>query len=205
MCPRQVALIHTERQWVENQATAEGRIAHERVDAGGGRRRDGVRRVTGLSLRSRALGVIGRADVVEFHPGPGASRIAFPVEHKVGRPKRHDGDKVQLCAQALCLEEMLDTEVPAGALFYGQQRRRLDVAFDAALRARTWEVAVALRTLIAAGETPPAVPCPACPKCSLKPRCRPDDLSLADGAVGRYLSRRLRAGRGGAEDEGDLP
>lgn len=199
VCPRQLALIHTERQWTENLETAHGRIAHERVDRPGTRSRDGVRRATGVTVFSAALGVIGRADVVEFHRQQDGGDLVFPVEHKRGRPKRHDGDKVQLCAQGLCLEEMLGVAVPAGALFYGQQRRRLDVAFDAALRARTRQVALETRALLASGETPLAVPCPACPKCSLRARCRPDELGAGGKRVAAYVRRRLRAG---AEDVG---
>jgi CRISPR-associated exonuclease Cas4 len=200
VCPRQVALIQVEQQWLENQVTAEGRIEHERVDQRGGRSRDGVRRRTGLSLRSHTLGIVGRADVVEFHPAGDGGEVVFPVEHKRGKPKRHDGDRVQLCAQAMCLEEMLDADIPAGALFYGQQRRRVDVAFEPDLRERTREVAAAVRELIASGRTPPPVPCPACPSCSLKPRCRPDELAGADDAVAGYLTRQLHhAG------DGDLP
>jgi CRISPR-associated exonuclease Cas4 len=112
VCPRQVALIHIERQWAENAETAHGRIEHERVDEPGGRRERGVRRVTGLALRSFALGVVGRADVVEFHHAGQAPGQVVPVEHKHGKPKRHDGDRVQLCAQGMALEEMLAWRFP---------------------------------------------------------------------------------------------
>jgi CRISPR-associated exonuclease Cas4 len=136
---------------------------------------------------------------VEFHRRKGAADTVFPVEHKRGRPKRHDGDRVQLCAQALCLEEMLGVTVANGALFYGQQRRRVDVAFDDALRERTRQVAAEVRELLASGRTPPPVPCPACPKCSLKPRCRPDQLGAGGGRVAAYLRRRLAVEAGEGE------
>lgn len=197
VCPRQVALIHIERQWEENAETAHGRIEHERVDAPGGRRERGVRRVTGLALRSFALGVVGRADVVEFHKGGRAPGDVVPVEHKHGKPKRHDGDRVQLCAQGMALEEMLGVQVPHGVLFYGRTRRRLDVPLDEALRARTHEVARAVRELFAAERTPPAVTCPACPKCSLRPRCQPEHLGGRRGSVARYLRRQIAAGAAG--------
>jgi CRISPR-associated exonuclease Cas4 len=196
VCPRQVALIHIERQWAENAETAHGRIEHERVDVPGGRRERGVRRVTGLALRSFALGVVGRADVVEFHKGGRAPGDVVPVEHKHGKPKRHDGDRVQLCAQGMALEEMLGVAVPHGVLFYGRTRRRLDVPLDAALRARTHAVAQAVRELFREGRTPPAVSCPACPKCSLKPRCQPEHLDGRPDRVARYLRRQLAAGAG---------
>lgn len=134
-CPRQCALIHVERLWAEDVATAEGRLLHERADAGGGENRPGVRVARGLALRSFALRVSGKADVVEFHQaGPQASTRPFPVEYKRGKPKAHRADEVQLCAQAICLEEMFGTSVPEGALFYGVTRRRLAVSFDDDLR-----------------------------------------------------------------------
>ena len=175
-CPRQCALIHVERLWAENALTAEGRIAHEAVHVPKGERRKGVRTVTGMPLRSHALGVTGVADAVELHDtetGP----VPFPVEHKRGRPKAHRADEVQLCAQAICLEEMLAVPVPAGTLFYGQTRRRQDVAFDAELKALTARVAGEVRAMLAAGRTPTAVYEPArCDACSLLELCRPKAL-----------------------------
>src|SRR5438876_1939248 len=134
VCPRQCALIHLESVWIENERTAEGRVEHERVDRGGAETRVAVRRAYGVPLRSLRLGLAGRADVVEFHAMPGGGpEQPFPIEHKRGRPKAGDEDRVQLCAQALCLEEMLRVSVPAGALFYGRTRRRAEVIFDEAL------------------------------------------------------------------------
>jgi CRISPR-associated exonuclease Cas4 len=153
-CPRQCALIHVERLWAENALTAEGRLAHEAVHAPKGERRKGVRTVTAMPLRSTTLGVTSVADAVELHDTAGGL-VPFPVEHKLGRPKAHRADEVQLCAQALCLEEMLGVPVPAGALFYGRTRRRQDVAFDEELRALTRRVADEVRALLAAGCTPP--------------------------------------------------
>jgi len=162
-----------EQQWAEDLATAEGRLLHERVDAGRGDTRPGVRVARGVALRSLALGVSGRADVVEF---VGRPPRPFPVEYKRGRPKAHRADEVQLCAQAICLEEMLAVEVAEGALFYGQTRRRVAVRFDAALRQITAETAAAARANILAGYTPPPVPFPGCRSCSLHDICRPDWL-----------------------------
>ena len=139
-CPRQCALIHVEGLWAEDGATAEGRILHERVDAGRPERRPGVRIVRGMALRSLALGVSGIADVVEFSGRPPRP---FPVEYKRGKPKAHRADEVQLCAQAICLEEMFGGVVGEGALFYGTTRRRHPVVFDAALRMLTAETAAA--------------------------------------------------------------
>src|SRR5690242_10725899 len=123
-CPRQCALIHVERLWAEDGATAEGRILHERVDAGRPENRPGVSIGRRVQLRSLVLGVFGMADVVEFHSArKGAPPRPFPVEYKRGKPKAHRADEVQLCAQAICLEEMFEQVVPEGALFYGETRR----------------------------------------------------------------------------------
>lgn len=175
-CPRQCALIHIERLWAENALTAEGRVAHEVVHAPKAERRKDVRTVTGMPLRSAALGVTGVADMVELRD-TATGCVPFPIEHKRGRPKAHRADEVQLCAQAICLEEMLGVPVPAGALFYGQTRRRQEVAFDAELRALTVTIASELHALLAAGRTPPAVYEPRrCDACSLLELCRPKAL-----------------------------
>ena len=184
-CPRQCALIHVERIWTEDAATAQGRLLHERVDSGRPDRRAGVRIERGLTLRSAALGLSGKADVVEFH-----GETPFPVEYKRGRPKSHRADEVQLCAQALCLEEMFAVPVPEGALFYGQTRKRLTVAFDEELRALTCETASACAAMIAEGRTPAPVKTPACRRCSLYDDCQPDRLEKPPG-VARWLIRQL--------------
>ena len=172
-CPRQCALIHVEGLWAEDAATAEGRLLHERVDAGKPETRPGVRVARGLALRSFALGVVGKADAVEFRGQPPQP---FPVEYKRGKPKPHRADEVQLCAQAICLEEMFGLPVPEGALFYGTTRRRVAIGFDAALRALTAQVAHEARDNIAAGCTPLPVHGPACRRCSLLDLCQPARL-----------------------------
>ena len=118
-CLRQAALIHIERVWAENRFTAEGRVLHDVTHEAGTRKERGVRRVTALPLACRRLNIVGVADLVEFRRGEGGE-TAFPVEYKRGKPKRHQADEVQLCAQALCLEEMTGRAVPEGALFYGE-------------------------------------------------------------------------------------
>lgn len=188
-CPRQCALIHLEQQWLEDGATAEGRILHERVDNGPGDRRRGVRTVRGLSLRSDALGVTGRADAVELH-GRAPKLQPMPIEYKRGRPKSHRADEVQLCAQAICLEEMFATVVEEGALFYGQTRRRLNVTFDAELRALTAQVAADVRAMLSGFRTPAPVPMRACRLCSLEPLCRPEAIG-ARPTVARWLARQV--------------
>lgn len=187
-CPRQCALIHVERAWVENRFTAEGRLLHEQVDKPGGTRRKGVKTLRALAIHSKALAVRGIADVVEVENG-----IPFPVEYKRGRPKAHRADEVQLCAQALCLEEMFKVPVVQGALFYGKARRRTVVAMDDQLRALTRSVAQSTHTLIRAGKTPkPSYEKRRCNACSLAERCRPKTLESAPG-VAPWIERQLQA------------
>ncbi|MCY2953162.1 MAG: CRISPR-associated protein Cas4 [Planctomycetota bacterium] len=191
-CPRQCALIHVERLWAENQFTAEGRVLHERAHENKTRKQGSQRIARGVLLRSLELGLFGQADIVEFHPAPSGDQ-AFPVEYKRGRPKSHDADRIQLCAQALCLEEMIGREVPAGALFYGKTRRRVDVLFDSALRGRTLDAIRQLRQLIDHRQTPPARYDKArCGRCSLRRQCMPEVLEGSESAT-RYLSRSIAA------------
>lgn len=172
-CPRQCALIHLEQQWAENRQTAEGRLLHQRSDVPQVERRRGVRTVTAMPLLALGLGITGKADVVEFHSEDGRER-AFPVEYKRGRPKAHRADEVQLCAQALCLEAMLAQPVEAGALFYGQTRRRKEVIFDTALRTLTARTIADTREMLASGITPAARYEPKrCDRCSLIDLCQP--------------------------------
>lgn len=188
-CPRQCALIHVEQIWAEDGATAEGRLLHERVDDGKPDRRRGVRTVRALSIRSVALGVTGKADAVEFH-GAGADARPYPIEYKRGHPKAHRADEVQLCAQAICLEEMFGQPVPEGALFYGETRRRTVVAFDDALRTLTARVAEDARAMILAQRTPPPVETPACKRCSLANICRPGRLQRPPD-IARWLATQI--------------
>lgn len=189
-CKRRCALIHVERVWLENRFTAEGRIIHERVDSGKRESRRDIRVAYSLSLRSVRLGLVGKADVVEFHlkklPDGKTGWQPFPVEYKRGQPKKDNCDKIQLCAQAICLEEMLGNRVDSGALFYGKTRRRLDVDFDSALRLETEKTAKQLHELIAGGRTPTAAYSRACDQCSLLEACLPNALG-SPKSVSRYL------------------
>jgi CRISPR-associated exonuclease Cas4 len=189
-CQRQCALIHIEQLWEENLFTAQGRLMHDKVHDDGFETRAGVRIERSVALRSLNIGLVGVADVVEFHKKTGGGWQPFPVEHKRGKPKPDDCDKVQLCAQALCLEEMLNTEVPAGALFYGKTRRRLDVMFDPILRAETQETAQRLHRFVAAGKTPAAVYEKKCESCSLKEVCLP----RMAGRVNNYIQTAIVMG-----------
>ncbi|HEV3167994.1 MAG TPA: CRISPR-associated protein Cas4 [Isosphaeraceae bacterium] len=177
-CERQFALIHVEQLWAENALTISGRQLHERADLPGEAFGEDVRVARALSLRSDRLRLIGKADVVEFHreTGPGSQTLwrPFPVEYKRGRPKPGGADEVQLCAQALCLEEMLALEVPRGALFYGTTRRRKLVEFTADLRAHVESAAHRCHELFQARATPRVARNRRCEKCSLLSLCIPD-------------------------------
>ena len=172
-CPRQCALIHIEQVWQESGLTAEGRIMHERVHEQDRESRGNVRIEYGLPLRSLRLGLIGKADVVEFHRTNKNTWQPFPVEYKRGKPKVDNCDLIQLCAQAICLEEMLSVVVPKGAIFYGRTRRRLDVSLDEGLRKETEDAAERAHELVASGKTPPPVYEKRCERCSLVGECIP--------------------------------
>jgi CRISPR-associated exonuclease Cas4 len=171
-CPRQCALIHLDREWEENLFTAEGRVLHGKADSGKRETRGPLRTESGVLLRSEALFLTGKADVVEFHRKDGLW-IPFPVEYKRGRPKSHDADRVQLCAQALCLEEMTGLDVPEGALFYGKSRRRQSVLFDHALRETTRATVMAVGRLLDQSALPAPVADNRCDRCSLQDVCSP--------------------------------
>jgi CRISPR-associated exonuclease Cas4 len=196
-CERQAALIHVERVWREDAATASGRILHERADLPGLREHGSLRTARAVELRSQRLRLTGRADVVEYHRDTdlaGGWR-PYPVEYKHGQAKstaaRHGlADRVQLCAQAICLEELHQVEVPRGALFYGASHRRVEVTFDAVLRQQTEAAALRLHELIRLGLVPRVARAPKCRACSLEPICLPDATGVA-GQAGRYLAALL--------------
>ncbi len=191
-CPRQCALIHVEQLWSENVRTAEGRLLHERADQPRSDRRRGVRTVTAMPLAHQALKLAGVADVVEFHQSAEGQRIV-PVEYKRGRPKIHRADEVQLCAQALCLEAMTGQTIAAGALFYGDARRRTDVVFDDELRRLTLDTVAAVRAMLHAGSTPTArYQASRCDGCSLLDLCQPRLLERRI-TVAAWLAQQLKA------------
>lgn len=173
---------------------------HERTHAAETEFRDGVLIVRGLRIRSLELGLIGQADVVEFHPAKESNGVClsdrkgtwcpFPVEYKRGKPKKDDCDKVQLCAQAMCIEEMLSVDISEGALFYGMPRRRSDVIFNDDLRSATKKCIGNTRTLLQKGETPPASRGPRCRSCSLQNICMPE---IPSSRVLRYISEMINS------------
>lgn len=189
-CRRQCALIHVEQLWAENRLTAEGRVLHERVHQAGRESRRNIRVEFDVPLRSLRLGITGRADVVEFHRRDNGLWQPYPVEYKRGRPKKDDTDRVQLCAQALCLEEMLEIPVPAGAFYYGKKHRRQDVIFDDELIAKTIDTARELHDLVASGITPPPVYGKHCQSCSFVDLCLPKTLKKKR-RVQIYLDRMI--------------
>lgn len=193
-CPRQCALIHIEQLWEENRFTVEGRILHERVHTAAGESRSKVRLEFDMPIRSLELGLIGRADVVEFHLQDNGEWLPYPVEYKRGRPKKDYSDRVQLCAQALCIEEMLAVKVPAGALYYGKKKRRLKVEFDEELRRITYDAVLALHSLIVDGQTPKPEYSARCENCSFIDQCLPETTG-GKRKVSAYV-RRL-TGEGG--------
>ena len=194
-CPRQCALAYMEMIWEDNRLTMLGNILHEHVHEAGREKRGEVITARGLALISARLGLSGQADAVEFHRGATGCALPresgrwqpFPVEYKRGKPKKDLSDSVQLCAQAICLEEMLGCAIPEGAFFYGEERRRLPIAFDAALRTETERCVIATHDLLQSGQTPPPTPEKKCKNCSLYDHCLPDALSHTLAAYRKKL------------------
>lgn len=200
-CPRQCALIHVEGVWRENVYTVKGGILHEKVDTDTYETRGTLKTVRGLRIHSSRLGIVGRADVVEFSALQKVSISAkgrlqpstiaeegdlsprtetftvVPVEFKAGQPKDDISDKVQLCAQALCLEEMLNTSVKRGAFFYGRIRRRVHVEIDSELRKQTEEIIAAVHDMVSHKLVPVAKYMEKCKSCSLLDICQPKAMN----------------------------
>jgi CRISPR-associated exonuclease Cas4 len=195
-CERRCALVHLEGLWQENVLTAEGNNLHERVHEVETENRNDLKIVRSLRLRSLRLGLIGMADVVEFHVDPGGISLpgstnccrCFPVEYKRGTIKHEFGYEVQLCAQALCLEEMLHADISKGALFYGKSHRRQEVEFDSKLRTATEQAAKRLHELIDHRQTPTAKYEKKCPHCSLYRQCMPKTTGI-DKKIELYLTK----------------
>lgn len=198
-CRRQWALIHIEDQWQENGLTAEGRVQHDRVhDESISDFRGGVLTLRGMRIRSDRLRVSGVCDAVEFTPDPDGIALRgreglwrpCPVEYKHGVGKLSDCDRLQLAAQALCLEEMLCCEIPAGALFYWKTRRRERVEIDAGLREKTERMLREMREYYDRRYTPRVKPGKACESCSLSDACLPRLLRKGEAAsVAEYVRR----------------
>jgi len=200
-CERQCALIHVEQLWVDNRLTVEGSQLHSRVDEANAETRHDVRTARGLQLISHALRLVGRADVVEFRryepavhessTRPCDGWTVRPVEYKRGRPKTGRSDEVQLCAQAMCLEEMLEVRVECGVLYYARTRQRVDVQLDLELRSITKQCADRLHRLLLAGKTPRVKRQPKCQRCSMFEVCLPNGTG-PDRSASAYFETALR-------------
>lgn len=184
-CPRQCGLIHLEQAFAENIHTARGQAVHHLVDTPGYEIKSGVRVERALPLWSDRLGLIGKADLVEFHP----DGTVFPVEFKHGAKRQKLHDDLQLAAQAMCLEDMLGRPVPKGAIFHASSHRRREVEITSALRQLVVETAVAIRAMLASGKLPPPVNDSRCKECSLKEICQPE--AIADRARQKQQQRDL--------------
>ncbi len=173
-CPRQYALIHLEQVWAENRFTAEGQVLHKKAHDGADESRPGVRITRGLQVSSSKWGISGVCDVVEFHGRKSNYKKIVPIEYKRGKPKAHRADEVQLCAQAVCLQEMTKIEVTYGYLFYGKTRRRKEIEFDEPLKLLVRECIEKIHSIQNSGITPsPDYELRKCGACSLIELCQP--------------------------------
>lgn len=199
-CKRQWALIHIEQQWAENYKTTAGELMHKKAhDEGAFEKRGDLLIVRGLRIKSQELGVSGQCDVVEFHQkekgielfGYDGTWIPVPIEYKHGTPKENNADELQLCAQAVCLEEMFQTSIPEGFLYYGQNRRRNRVEFTGELRCQTKEMAVKMHEMFQRGHTPDVRPSKQCKSCSLGDLCLPKIQKNRD--VRQYIRQNIHS------------
>ncbi|MEG1912785.1 MAG: CRISPR-associated protein Cas4 [Cloacibacillus sp.] len=191
-CERQWMLIHVEQLWAENLLTIEGDHLHQNVHQIGSESRGSVKLASGLQLRSSRLGLYGVADMVEFHRDDENGVIIpafkdktkkwqpYPIEYKRGRKRWDTADEVQMCAQAICLEEMLGCKIEEGALFYGEPKRRTQISLTAKLREEV-EAKCARARQLAAGLSPPVyTPGKQCKNCSMQEYCMPDETRFSD-------------------------
>ena len=184
-CPRQCGLIHLEQAFEDNLHTARGQAVHHLVDTPGYEMKAGVKVERALPLWSDRLNLIGKADLVEFHP----DGTVFPVEFKHGRKREKIHDDIQLAAQALCLEDMLGRPVPRGAIYHASSHRRREVAITPALREKVVETADAIRAMLTVGRLPPPVNDARCRECSLEELCQP--VAMAESQRQKWLREAL--------------
>ena len=213
-CRRQWALIHIEQLWAENLRTVEGDLLHRKAhDSADRESRGDLYILRGVNIQSRDLGVSGQCDVIEFHRSEDGIPMQdkeglwqpYPVEYKRGQPKENDADRLQLCGQAMCLEEMLSCEIKRGALFYGETRRREEVIFTAELRDRVRGYLAEMHDCFKRGHTPRVKPFKGCNACSLAEYCLPK--MLKQKRVSDYLDKSMeeamrRGDRIGSTEEG---
>ncbi len=198
-CRRQWALIHIEQQWAENVRTIDGQLFHKNAHNGETTEKRGSLIITrGLHIKSHQLGLSGICDVVEFHKSKRGIKLfayedlwqPYPVEYKKGEPKENNADEVQLCAQAMCLEEMLLCDILRGSLFYGENRRRTEIEFTESLRKQVRDMTKEMHDLWKKGYTPKVKAKKGCNACSLKEICVPK-LGRAE-SVNKYIAKCLR-------------
>lgn len=199
-CRRQWALIHIEQQWAENYRTTDGAILHEKAHNSELTESRGDLLITrDMRIFSPTLGVSGGCDVLEFHRGSAGIPLKgktglwqpYPIEYKRGRPKEQNEDILQLCGQAMCLEEMLCCEIPKGALYYGETRRRAEITFTEDLRQEVRQLLMEMHDLYRRGHTPKVKPTKSCNACSLKELCLPK--LLKSKSVSAYLRQEMEA------------
>lgn len=198
-CRRQWTLIHIEQQWQDNYRTTAGELFHKRVhNEYLMEKRGNIIIARGLRIASATLGMSGQCDVVEFHQnyegislqGYDGHWIVYPIEYKRGNHKEGEEDEIQLCAQAICLEEMLETKIDKGAIYYGENRRHEEIFFSDELRTRVYELAEEMHQLFCKGYTPKSKTKKKCMSCSLKNLCLPKMQET--NKVEKYLKERMK-------------
>ncbi|NLB61191.1 MAG: CRISPR-associated protein Cas4 [Clostridiales bacterium] len=197
-CRRQWALIHIENQWADNHLTVGGELMHDRAhNEALHEKRGNVIITRGMSIKSHSLGLSGKCDVLEFHKSPfgvtlfgwEGQYLPFPVEYKYGEPKENNCDVLQLCAQAMCLEEMLCCEIKEGALYYGRPKRREQITFTDDLRQEVTDTLVEMHSMYSRGHTPNVKRTKACNSCSLNEICLP--VLMKKRSVKEYVEENL--------------
>lgn len=202
-CERRFALVHVEHLWAENKETVDGQHVHEKTHEASSENRLDLRVARGLWLRSHCLGLSGKADIVEFRridaviesgielPQCEGRWTVFPVEYKRGVLRHEPAYAVQLCAQAIALEEMLGASISTGAIYYGKSHRREDIAFTDDLRLATKAAARRIHEIVQSGSTPIPVPGPKCTQCSMKDLCLPESTKRENSALA-FVTRAIR-------------
>ena len=189
-CPRQCALIHKEQCWAENYLTAKGDLFHSRVDSYPNEKRRGFRTEFSMPIYSSELGITGKTDIVEIRYRNKEIREICPVEYKSGKPKHSTADEAQLCAQILCLEEMMGINIEIGYLYYGKTKRRIPIEISRSLREEVIHTAHRIHQVLQEEQLPPPIKKPHCQTCSLKEECQPD-VSSKPKVVRNWINRVL--------------
>lgn len=173
-CPRQCALIHKDQLWVDSFLTMKGDLFHKRVDTYPSEKRKDVKTEFSISIKSTRLGISGKTDVVEVYYSDHNVIRVVPVEYKSGKTKKSNIDEIQLCAQAICLEEMMNIDIPIGYFYYGKEKRRSEVNLSSQLRIETEQIAEQIHQMLASESLPPPTKGSHCKSCSLRDSCQPD-------------------------------